>query len=275
MRIRDSGSHFFGSGGGNDRSDSFKKGRKKGQKVRGTLVKRVSPELAWVDIEGHKLLAQLPFSPSEGGTLTFLIRQLEPEIILKAIFEPSSAGISALNLAGHFDTARTLFENRLRKHYGALSEDRIQDRLEAFLYCAREDAALLPALLDATRCLEAINSVLDRADGRFHYLPWLIPSARRHVAFVPRQKSSSQLVQPTYEFELTGFGMVRVEFISRPPDMAYKVRLQHPARSEALKRYLSSRDRSGFTGGLECLGVSHLPRRNHGGLIAERMFGQG
>ncbi len=55
MRIRNSGSGFSGFSS-DSRSSSFRQGRRPGQKVRGKLLKWVSEDMAWVEIEGHKLV---------------------------------------------------------------------------------------------------------------------------------------------------------------------------------------------------------------------------
>lgn len=276
MRIRDSGTGFFGfGGGGGSRSDSFKKGRRVGQKLRGTLLKWVSENLAWVVIDGHKLLAQLQSRPPVGARLTFIIKQLHPEVVLKEIFDASTAGVSALSLARGFENARTLFENRLREHVKLLSSIQQCKRSKAFLDILENDKKLLTTFLDTASCVSAINQSIDtNKQGWLSYNPWLLPSGRRHISILRNNESgnSSGLIESISEFELGDFGMVRVEFLFKHPDTGYRLKLQHLSRGNDLKTYLDSRKYPNLKGDARCLSISQLPQSAHGGILAELMF---
>lgn len=276
MRVRESGFGFFGFGaGGQSRSNSFKKGRRKGQKVRGTLLKWVSDDMAWVEIEGHKLLAQLASKPPVGAQLTFIIKQLVPDIILKEVFSVSSAGADALSMAKDFDTARTLFENALRKHVQPMDMLPHTERLKGFLDLLAGDKRLLSAFLDTAACIQTFNHHLDTEKiGTLIYQPWPVPTGRRHLALLRggSDTQEKQLTEAITEFELGEFGMIRCEFLHRPSETGYRLKLQHPARANELKRYLNSRKHPELAGSLQCLGISKLPQSSHGGILAELMF---
>ena len=132
MRIRNSGAGFRGFGG-KSRSDSFKQKHKLGGKIKGKLLKWVSDDMAWVSIDGDKLLAQLHSAHKEGASLTFIIKQLTPDIILKEVFEFSSGSANALDLANNFNTARTLFENRFRSVQQTLKGNNTTSKVKKFL----------------------------------------------------------------------------------------------------------------------------------------------
>lgn len=277
MRIRGSGSDFFGFGDGGSRSDSFKRGRRLGQKVRGTLLKWVSTDMAWVNIEGHKLIAQLQSKPRVGASLTFLIKQLYPEIILKEIFEGTSGGISALSLASDVETARSLFETHFRQHTAELSKAPYASRRATYLALLRNDKKMLGAHLDVVNCIQAINRHIDTNRlGILSYAPWLIPSARRYLGLTRRPvgTTSQNLTESVIEFEIGEFGLIRTEFLSKGNDIGYRLKLQHLRKADSLKKYLKSRDRSGLTGSIDCLGISQLSQSEHGGLLAELVFKQ-
>ncbi|MGL1862146.1 MAG: hypothetical protein OCC46_06450 [Pseudodesulfovibrio sp.] len=279
MRIRGSGSGFFGFGsGGDSRSDSFKQGRRPGQKVQGKLLKWVSEDMAWVEIEGHKLLAQLQSKPPVGALLTFLIKQLQPDIVLKEIFGVSTAGSNAVSMANDFDTARTLFENALRDSVDDLCKQPHTERLKAFLALLSNDKKLLSTFLDAAVCIQTINFTIDsNAIGNILYQPWLIPSGRRHITLIRPQKShpdTEPITETTMEFELGQMGMVRAEFIHKRSTTGYRLKLQHIAKGEDVKRYLVSRKHLDLAGEVQCLGISKLPQASHGGILAELMFAQ-
>ncbi len=279
MRIRGSGSGFFGFGsGGGSRSDSFKQGRKPGQKVRGKLIKWVSENMAWVEIEGHRLLAQLNTHHPVGTHITFLIKQLHPEVMLKEIFEVSSVGAGTLTLASDFESSRTLFENALRPHTQNLEKTNSAERLPAFLKLLSDDNKLFTSFIDATTCVQKINQQIDtNTIGLLKYSPWLAPTSRRCITQLSTKTSqapNSTIIESITEFDLSKLGMVRAEFLYKPFKIGYRLKLQHTSKVEELRRYLKSRPNLGFSGQIECLGITKLPQSAHGGILAEIMFKQ-
>lgn len=281
MRIRGSGSGFgfFGFGGGGDnRSDSFKKGRKPGQKVRGKLLKWVSDDMAWVEIEGHKLLAQLKSKPPVGAQLTFLIKQLYPEIMLKEIFGASAGGTNTLSLASDFESARTLFENALRPLSQSVEREPHTQRLTTFIELISSNNKLLTTFLDTTACVQTINRHINTAKvGTLYYQPWLLPAGRRHITLLrlnSAQKNASSLTESIVEFELGKLGMVRTEFLYKSPVTGYRLKLQYMDKADELKRYLNTRKHPDLIGEMECLGITKLPQSGHGGILAQTIFKQ-
>lgn len=94
MRVNNQSSSFGAGGdaGERDRSGRFRKRHRAGQRVRGVVREWQSQAqgLAWVDIDGHRLLAQLPPDTRLGLERLFLVVSLEPEIVLRAL--PSRPG---------------------------------------------------------------------------------------------------------------------------------------------------------------------------------------
>lgn len=97
MRIHGQGTSFGQGGHQQDshRSDRFRKGHRAGQKVRGVVQAWQSPGLAWVEIDGHRLLANLSEDSALGAERLFLIVRLEPDIVLRAL-PAGSAGLDVL-----------------------------------------------------------------------------------------------------------------------------------------------------------------------------------
>lgn len=275
MRVRNSGGNFGSFGGGENRSDSFRKKHRLGQKVRGKLLKNIADGMAWVSIDDDKLLAQLQNAHPEGARLTFIIKQLVPDIILKEIFEFDAGTSQALGMASSFDAARTLFENKFRLIKKHTIDASSLSRQATFLHSLASDRNLYVAYMDAANCAHAISAQLSSNNvGHILYQPWLVPDSRRQTTFI-RSSSSNKthsLTEVTIEFEHMAWGMVRAEFLHRHPKTGYKLKLQHPSQSDNLKRYLIARTYPGLSTKLECLGVSKLPRSGHGGIIAELMF---
>lgn len=274
MRIRNSGSGFFGSGG-DSRSSAFRHGRRPGQKVRGRLLKWVSEDMAWVEIEGHKLLAQLQSRPPIGALLTFVIKQLKPEIVLKELYESSPVVATALELASSFEASRALFENKFRTYASTLSDKSSADRLAAFISLLDNDRKLTAAYMDVLNCAHGITRQFGAAKGHvLLYQPWLIPVGRRVATIIRTSPDSgdSRLTAALVEFEAPPFGLGRIEFLHKDNDTGYRLKLQHPDRKPSLKTYLNRNTR--LTENLRCLGIDKLRQREHGGVLAELMFTQ-
>lgn len=273
MRIRGSGSGFGSFSGKDDRSESFRQKHRLGQKVKGTLLKNIAESMAWVAIDGDKLLAQLQRPRPEGARLTFIIKQLVPDIILKEIFESSAASTSALNLAKSFDTARTLFENALKKTDTTLPTLGPLCQTD-FLFILANSPKLYTLFRDATHCAQTISNELEYAQkGSLLYQPWLAPDARRQVTHIANPRpGKGTLIETTMEFEHDSWGLVRVEFLCKGTTAGYKLKLQTLSHTKALTRYLSTRNHRDLALDLTCLGVTKLPRRQHGGILAELLF---
>ena len=274
MRIRNSGSGFSGFRD-ESRSSAFRHGRRPGQKVRGKLLKWVSEDMAWVEIEGHKLLAQLQSRPPIGSLLTFVIKQLKPEIVLKELYESSPVAASALSLASSFEAARTLFENKFRPYVPGLSAESPDNRVPAFITLLDGDRKLLAAYMDVLNCAHDITHQFGSAKGHILlYQPWLLPEGRR-VATVIRSSpdaDDSRLSAALVEFEASPFGLARVEFLHKHGETGYRLKLQHPDMKSSLETYLDRNAR--VTENARCLGIDKLRQREHGGILAELMFTQ-
>ncbi len=161
MRVSGSGGGYENSGGRNNRSDSFRHKHHLGQKVKGTILKYISDDMAWISIDGNKLLAQLKSTHQVGSRLTFLIKQLVPDIVLKEIFEFDSDKADVLGLASSFDTARTLFENRFRKRLSNRPSTPYLFSPETFLEDLISDISLYAAFKDAVDCASSISNHLE------------------------------------------------------------------------------------------------------------------
>jgi hypothetical protein len=230
--------------------------------------------MAWVDIDGERLLAQLETARPEGSRLLFLVQQLVPQIILKELTGESHGNTAtALSRVSDFDSARTLFENRFRP---ALQQAGLSGRplsLPGFLTMLAENPPLHAAYQDAANCALPLSQALQDADkGAFCYQPWLAPTGRRQATLVRHAVDDSQLSEILIEFDHTRMGLTRVQFLRKAATLSCRVQLQHPEHAAALSRYLDSRKRSGSPFQIQHLGVAKLPRTSHSGILAELLF---
>ena len=273
MRVSGSGTGGSYNGGGS-RSDRFRSRHRRGQKVRGILVKNLPDSMAWVDIDGERLLAQLESPRTEGSRLLFLVQQLVPQIILKELTgEAHGNAANALGRVSDFDSARTLFENRFRP---ALKQAGLVGRplpLSDFLALLAENPPLHAAYQDAVNCAVPLSLALQDADkGALFYQPWLAPTGRRQASIVKNGQDESQLTEILIEFDHARMGLTRVQFLRKADTLSCRVQLQHPEHAHALTRYLDTRKHPNADIHIQHLGVTKLPRANHSGLLAELLF---
>lgn len=272
MRISGSGTGNGSFGGGGSRSDRFRRKHRPGQKVRGLLLKNLPDSMAWVDIDGDRLLAQLESAHPEGARLLFLVQKLTPQIVLKELTEGAAAKADALSFMGDFDAARTLFENRFRPALDGAGLAGKPLPIVAFLKLLAGSPELHAAYRDAAACARPIADSLVRAGkGRLLYQPWLAPDGRRQASLVRSANAADGLTETLVEFDHARLGLVRVQFLARANELTCKVLLQHPEQSASLARYLASRAHAGSVA-VNHLGVARLPRASHGGIVTEALF---
>lgn len=269
MKIRNSGSSYGSFGNGQSRSDSFRRKHRLGQKVRGILLKNIPDGMAWVSIGDDKLLAQLNSAHPEGARLSFVIKQLSPDIILKEIFETGQATGNTIGIASSFDTARTLFEN---KFHHELQSTFVSGATE-FTQLLSSKSKLYAAFKDTQQCLSVISEALENAQiGQVLYQPWLTPTSRRQLTFIKHFNSSTtQLLEAIVEFEHTVWGNARVEFLFKNSHAGYKLKAQHLSHADQLKSYLAASSTL-ISESSECLGIAKLPPTAHGGILTELLF---
>ncbi|MBI9079150.1 MAG: hypothetical protein JEY79_05355 [Pseudodesulfovibrio sp.] len=275
MRIRGSGTGFDDYGGEKNRSDSFRKKHRLGKKVKGVLLKRVSNDMAWVSIDGDNLLAQLHSAHQEGARLTFIIKQLVPDIILKEVFEHNTATTNALGLTTAFDASRALFESRIRSMHQDTGAAFFLPGSDNFIELLAANKTLYMAFKDAANCAKAISVDLEaRNTGRILYQPWLVPEGRRQSTFIRSFSKTERnpLVEAIIEFEHNDLGLVRAEFLYKKPKAVCKIKLQHLGRSKSLLQYLINRIHPDLAAKTDFLGVTKLPQSGHGGILTELMF---
>ncbi|OIQ51741.1 hypothetical protein BerOc1_00198 [Pseudodesulfovibrio hydrargyri] len=273
MRVSGSGTGGSYNGGGS-RSDRFRNRHRPGQKVRGVLVKNLPDSMAWVDIDGERLLAQLETARPEGSRLLFLVQQLVPRIILKELTgEAHGNAATALTRVSDFDSARTLFENRFRPvlHEAGLLGSPLP--LPGFLALLAADPLLHAAYQDAANCANPLSGALRDADkGTLSYQPWLAPTGRRQATIMRHAQADSQLTEILVEFDHARMGLTRVQFLRKAETLSCRVQLQHPEHAQSLSRYLDSRQHPGSPFQIRHLGVGKLPRTSHSGILAELLF---
>lgn len=73
-----------------NRAAAFRRAHRPGQVLHGRMLRFVRGNLAWVNIAGHELLAELRTRPEPGVSLHFLVEQTMPDILLREL-DPEEA----------------------------------------------------------------------------------------------------------------------------------------------------------------------------------------
>ncbi|TVM17145.1 hypothetical protein DPQ33_10155 [Oceanidesulfovibrio indonesiensis] len=237
MRIRGSGSGASGHGGpggSDERRRAFRRKHRVGDRVRGVMVGWESPGLAWVEVSGVKLLAALDSGPELGARLAFLVKSLDPDIVLQEL--PTSGGgqgMLAESISG-FWTARAEFEHILREFplpegIADMSKPRKCFRNHLFAH-----PALLAAWLRTQAMAETINAELvPGRDLMLSYRPELMPAAWDHELLA--NVHGSELA---WAFTLPRWGHCQVRLLFHKPVAGARVFLERSEHAEPLKRIL-------------------------------------
>lgn len=92
MRVRGQDASFSPDGTDDDaarnRRERFRRRRRPGQVVAGRVLGPAGEGLTWVDFDGAPLKARVAPETRPGTTLSFLILELSPDILLKEVAPP-------------------------------------------------------------------------------------------------------------------------------------------------------------------------------------------
>nr|WP_319585039.1 hypothetical protein [uncultured Pseudodesulfovibrio sp.] len=242
--------------------------------MRGVLIKNLPDSMAWVDIDGERLLAQLESPRPEGSRLLFLVQQIVPQIVLKELTgDAHGNAANTLTRVSDFDSARTLFENRFRT---ALKEADLFGRplpLPDFLGLLAANPPLYAAYQDAANCAAPLSKALQDANkGTLRYQPWLAPTGQRQATVIRQADRESQLTEIVIEFDHARMGLTRVQFLRKADTLSFRAQLQHPEYAHHLAADFETRRYSDTVFQIRHLGVGKLPRTSHSGILAELLF---
>jgi len=241
MRISGYGSGSGGHGGRKDRRKAFRSTHSVGQRVVGAFKGWQDETLAWVEIDGQALLAQLDADPHPGQRFLFVIKQLEPDIMLQ-VLRPGGAGAMALaQLAQEFWSLRIRFELGMRSLIPRLLEEpRPEAREKLFFVLLREAPEAAEAWAALERSMQEINSWLQTGGkGRLLLAPWLLPQARDFEILETEGKDSGvKLRELVAAFDLPDVGHCELRMLLRPPKARYRLLAERPDLAAPLQHAL-------------------------------------
>ncbi len=254
MRIDGYGSGFGGyGGGGEERGRLFRKRHRVGDRLRGVMLRWEAEGLAWVNVEGQELLAEIATRPDPGQYLYFLVRSLVPEIILQEIL-PASVGAQAAfpDLARAFWGARTRFESALRKRSLRWSGKNAAARKQKFFALLAQDPELALEFADLLGPLSWLNLGLQaRGAGRLYYLPWLMPEPMAcELLAGGRKLTSGSVAELALGFDHPEMGHCELQLLLQGKRAGARLFAEHPDKCHP---------RIPDTPGLEWHGATQLP----------------
>lgn len=250
------------------RTDAFRRTHREGQKVRGVLRRWEAPQLGWVEIDGHWLLARLGGEVSPGQGILFEITELSPDIVLRQITRPPEEG----GLAGDACRELAMLRVKLEASDAWADAEAARDR-ESFLGALSQDQNSLELLARIMSLQETVNKAL-AGKARFGYVPWLFPGARRVEMLVLGGASgseSSEVGDPDVllGFELPKLGAARIHITTASAGEAFHLFLERIELRDEFLKFLETQTE--LLAGAVCLGVHPPPAGAAPGVLGDLM----
>lgn len=262
MRISGYGSGFGGQDAGSrdrdQRREAFRRACRVGDRVRALFLRRETPSLGWVRIEGCELLAEVGEQAQPGQTLYFLVRELVPEIVLQPLSDEQARGFVGLSLNELIRTylqTRDAFEARLGPELAGLHPAPRPERKNAFFRLLLHDEPAFSGWLRIVTVSGAMNTAFAaRNAGRFAYAPWLFPQAAGVELVYATQSGQAGLIEAALAFATPELGRCECRLLCGETRTSVRVAVERAERRAALALALER----ALPRDLACLGVGRL-----------------
>lgn len=256
----------YGSGSGNfgsprDRRKAFKRSHSIGQRVVGAFMGWQDENLAWVEIDGQPLLARLDADPNPGQRFLFVVKQLDPEIMLQVLTPKGGGGQALAMLAQEYWGERVGFEVAFKPLADELQKiPEPEARKDVFNQHLQQDAKAGQAYARLHSAVRHVNSWLSSyKKGRMWLAPWLLPAARElEILVVSGSEKGVTLNELTASFALPKLGHCELRMLLRPPEARYRLSMERPWLAPQLQACLKGLDLPGTNLTLESGGVGSL-----------------
>lgn len=261
MRITGSGTGSGNYGSPRDRRRAFRRSHSVGQRVVGAFMGWQDDNLAWVEIDGQPLLARLDADPNPGQRFLFVVKQLDPEIMLQ-VLSPGGAGSMALaGLAQEYWGERVGFEVAFQPLAQELEQvQQPQQRKELFAEQLNKHPKAAEAFARLHASQQQVNSWLAaHKKGRMWLAPWLLPSARDlELLLASGTDKGVSLTELTASFALPNLGHCELRMLLRPPEARYRLLMERPWLAPQVQACLKGAGAAGVGLTLEGGGVGTL-----------------
>ncbi|MFW5721755.1 MAG: hypothetical protein ACOCWT_00520 [Desulfohalobiaceae bacterium] len=239
----------------NSRSEYFRNRHRPGDRVRGTILGYDAPGLAWVEIEGHHLLARIGSGGLAGERRFFRIVTLYPDIVLKDLSGSHKADCDLRHLLGEFRGLRDRFESNPAAPGTTLPS------LQGSKASQCRAKPHHPLLKDIRQHLRRMNQCLGREKGRVVHLPWLLPQARQQEGVLTGRaytNPGAEGFELEYGLYLGPFGAVVLRVYGRRGEWSYRALLQRDRHLDRLRTILDKTLASITGHAASCLGLARL-----------------
>ena len=269
MRISHNSNPYGGSQSSTttNRGAIFKRKVKVGQLLKGRMLRIEQDGFAWVLIGDMELLAQVETMPKTGQWLEFLVLSLEPSILLRQLQQGADprGSIFLRDYIRSYLTERDKLDTMLA--YSLWDSLNITDGepFTAYRTALIKFLTQSPTALDQfTRVMRLHSSVQKMVTtskhGTFHYMPWLMPSAKGVELLISTPENNICTV--TAGVILHGAQHVltvgQMNLSADPVSFAYRLLLDKNCKAGNN----TSRANSASTN-CTCLGTSELPAGAH------------
>ncbi|MDK2957429.1 MAG: hypothetical protein PWQ57_2927 [Desulfovibrionales bacterium] len=250
------------------RTDAFRRSHREGQKVRGVFRRWEAPELGWVEIDGHWLLARLGGEIAPGQGILFEIVELSPDIVLRQTGQPRGES----GLAGDACQELAMVRVQLEASEAWANAETAPDQA-SFLRALSQDQEASKLLARILGLQETVNQAL-AGRASFGYVPWLLPGARRVEMLVLGGASGSEPSEGgdpdvLLGLELPHLGAARIHFTTTGAGEAFRVLLERFELRDAFLQFLETQTE--LLNGAVCMGVHPLPADAAPGVLGELM----
>ena len=259
MRISDFGSGFGSDSGKKDRREAFRRKHAQGQRVVGVFLRWQSDGLAWLEVDGQPLLAQIGGSPEPGQRIHLLVKQLHPDIVLQEITSESQAGSQQESVANSFLEERGGFEAAFHHPHNhgsdtlseALENETVPERRRELFFNELERSPKLKAAYEhmLARIRQINLHLAAQGGGEVLFMPWLLPMARE-VEFVRLPARGAKLHGPETEGQelgqcaltclLPNWGRIEIRVLHRDGKGRVRFFLERPNQATREPHYLET-----------------------------------
>ncbi|GFM38175.1 hypothetical protein [Desulfovibrio psychrotolerans] len=226
-----------------NRAAAFRRAHRPGQVLRGRMLRFVRGTMAWVNVAGHELLAELHTRPEPGVPLHFLVEQTVPDILLRELDPEEARHYQAhpprtpQDIARDYLTARDALDALLHQRLWPLAPagdtphaaSASQSKADFSAFIA-QDAEALAAFTLVQRHRLTVNRLLaERNSGELYHLPWLLPLARGVELL--RAQGEHGVLRLTIGAVLPRLGRTLVQALAGSEKLAYRLFLEHAEAS--------------------------------------------
>ncbi|WP_027361853.1 hypothetical protein [Halodesulfovibrio aestuarii] len=267
MRISRNSNPYGGSQSSTttSRGAIFKRKVKVGQLLKGRMLRIEQEGFAWVLIGDMELLAQVENMPAPGQWLEFLVLSLEPSILLRQLqhgTDPRGTVFLRDYIRSYLterDKLDTLLSHSLWSSVNLADDTSFTAAHTALITFLTHTPMALDQFTRVMRLHSSVQQMVSTSGhGTFHYMPWLMPSAKGVELLISKPENSICTV--TAGIILQGAQHVlaagQVNLSADPISFAYRLLLDKNCKA-------GNNTSRANSASCKCLGTADLPSGAH------------